>query len=1019
LTVRLKTVLIIAITSVGLMVALYFATRFFFLDEFAALEQTSAQQGMRKAEDALIDEIDNLDKANADNSAFDGTYENMARPSNGFFESILSSSSGGALGLQKVNFLVFVDTSGRIVSAKGFDLSTDAAVDIPESFKSHISPIDALLKHPTTRSKVDGVLMLPEGPLLVASRPIVKSNFMGPDRGTLLVGRFLDSVELERLAERTHLSLAFQRLGGSRLPTEYEEARHHLDLPESVHISPLSEKSIAAYALVRDIYGKPALILRAQMPRLIYRQGRRSILYFLGALLFSGTLFSVFLQLLLQRSVVSRLGALNASVSSIAASGDTFARLSCSGQDEIATLGQAINRMLISLQHSQARLGEAEERHRAFMNNIPAIATITDDDGRYLYINEKFAKLHGTDLEQLQSKNGATWMTAEAAERIRSHDLEVRSSGRVLEFEEVIPAADGTLHSWLTFRFPLVGPEGRSLIGAVSVDITGRKRMEAELRSAKDAAEAANRAKSQFLANMSHEIRTPMNGILGMTELVLDTELDSGQREYLNMAKFSADSLLSLINDILDYSKMEAGKLEIDAIEFDLGDTLSDTMKALSLRAHQKGLELAYEVRPDVPDALVGDPGRLRQLIVNLVGNAIKFTEKGEVIVYVEAASRAADDLELHFTVADTGIGIPAEKQVAIFDPFTQADGSTTRTYGGTGLGLTISSRLVELMGGQIWVESELGKGSRFHFKLRVALQKLPPRTIVPRAPMSVRDLRVLVVDDNATNRQILLKMLTNWHMDPTAVDGAASAITALAEAQGLGRSFSVILLDAQMPEMDGFALAEHIKLGPGSATTTVMMLSSAGQRGDALRCRKIGVAAYLTKPFRQEELLEAILTALGASPRRQEPPALVTRHSLRQNRHHLRILLVEDNAVNQVLAVRLLEKRGHTVAVAGNGKEALLAVEKQSFDLVLMDVQLPEMDGIEATAAIRRREKTSGNHLAIVAMTAHAMVGDKERCLEAGMDDYISKPIRPDELTELLGRYSLVSSTEAKIPRV
>src|SRR5580704_7634101 len=380
------------------MVALYFATRFFFLDEFAALEQTSAQQGMRKAEDALIDEIDNLDKANADNSAFDGTYENMARPSDGFFESILGSSSGGGLGLQKVNFLVFVDTSGRIVSAKGFDLSTDAAVDIPESFKAHILLTDALLKHPTTRSKVDGVLMLPEGPLLVASRPIVKSNFMGPDRGTLLVGRFLDSVELERLADRTHLSLVLHRIDGSQLPTEYEEARHHLGLPESIHISPLSEKSIAAYTLVRDIYGKPALILRAEMPRLIYRQGRRSILYFLGALLVSGTLFSVFLQLLLQRSVVSRLGALNASVSSIAASGDTFARLSCSGQDEIATLGQAINRMLVSLRHSQARLGEAEERHRAFMNNIPAIATITDDDGRYLYINEKFAKLHGTAL---------------------------------------------------------------------------------------------------------------------------------------------------------------------------------------------------------------------------------------------------------------------------------------------------------------------------------------------------------------------------------------------------------------------------------------------------------------------------------------------------------------------------------------------------------------------------------------------------------------------------------------------
>jgi len=658
---------------------------------------------------------------------------------------------------------------------------------------------------------------------------------------------------------------------------------------------------------------------------------------------------------------------------------------------------------------------------QALMENLPHNIYFKDRESRFTRINKALIRCFGLEDPSLAiGKRDADFFTEEHARQALADEQEILRTGEArLDIEEKETWADGHVTWASTSKLPLRTPEGE-VIGTfgISRDITDRKQAAEQLKAAKEAAEEASRVKSEFLATMSHEIRTPMNGVIGMIDLLRHTNPSPQQRMYLELASQSAETLLHLLNDILDFSKIEAGKFELEAVGFKLRDTLGDTLQMLGGLAADKGLELTYRIPPDIPDDLIGDPGRLCQVVVNLTGNAIKFTQDGEIVMNVKMKELTEKEVTLHFAIRDTGPGIPPDKQKIIFEAFRQADSSMSRQFGGSGLGLAISAQLVEMMQGHLDVKSEIGQGSTFHFSATFTLGTVDEEATI--TPVDVQDLRTLVVDDNQTNCLILEEMLNSWRMKPTVVASGQAALIEMGRACGMGQPYQLAILDGMMPLMDGFTLAAEIRQIPDIQDTPLVMLSSARNPESSQQCRQLGIAYCLLKPVKQSDLLDTILMVLSKKPEQTLAPDSAGYEWSNPSRS-LRILLAEDGLVNQKVAQAILEQAGHQVTIANNGSEAIVAYENKAFDLVLMDVQMPHMDGFEATATIRTREKQAGQHIPIIAMTAHAMKGDRQHCLDAGMDGYLPKPIRAQDLLQTiqttLAEFSQSASSESEIP--
>ena len=1012
-----KVLLSISVVITLALVVMLCVSKAIVLEGFTRLEEQEVQTNLERAKNSIDSELAELSKIGGDWARWDDARDFVLGNKPDFFDSNLQADSISNLNF---NFMMFVDNSGKIVHVSAVDPETAEYILLPPEITERVLANRSLLTMTEPKDTKSGLIILPEEIIMVAAQPISNSVSEKPVSGTLIIGRYLNERTIKRLSERTQLDLSIVH---GDVPAHSDEASVNL----------LSKDMVEGYTNIFNLDGKKHVTLKMTLPRVIYNCGLETVRYFTVAIISTIVLVLAALVLILQKIVLRPINTLTERFTAIGMDCDADTTLYTERGDEIGSLARSFDSLMKNLrnrltEHKQAEdaLRESEERFRSLVSNMPGAVyrCINDADWTMNFMSDEIASFSGypaADFINNSVRTYASIIHSDDRKRVdRSVQEKIKEKARYA-VEYRICCADGSI-KWVREQGQgIFEPTGNLLwLDGVIFDITERRQAEEELQEtnrhleiataiANDMATQAgmaNIAKSEFLANMSHEIRTPMNGVIGMTGLLMDTELNDEQRDYIKTVQSCGESLMVIINDILDFSKIEAGKLDIETLDFDIRDVLEDFAGIMAMKANEKGLEFLCAASPEVPSYLRGDPGRLRQILTNLTGNAIKFTAQGEVALRVTVQSKTDSEAVLRFSVSDTGIGIPAEKIDLLFNKFTQVDASTTRKYGGTGLGLAISKQLAEKMGGQIGVHSAEGKGSEFWFTARLGLQSKgvhERKTLV-----QIQGKRILVVDDNATNREILTTRLTSWGAIVAESPDGLSALKSMIFAADTRTPFEVVITDMQMPVMDGLMLGRAIRQDQRFKETCLMMMTSLGQPCSSEELAAIGFAACLNKPVRPSELFARLTAALTdtANPEPLEAKsASVSDSSMR--RGTVRILLAEDNITNQRVAIGVLKKMGlHADAVA-NGLEAVKALETLPYDLVLMDVQMPEMNGLEATQRIRDPHSAVRDHaVPIIAMTANAMQGDREKCLEAGMNDYVSKPISVKALTEKLAHW-------------
>ncbi|MFN8588297.1 MAG: CHASE4 domain-containing protein [Candidatus Eisenbacteria bacterium] len=1003
------------------------------LADSARLEREDATLDVQRVVSAFDQQREDLESKLSDWSNWDDTYAFAQHPNPAF---IASNVSAEALASLRLDAMVIANARGELVLSMGLDSTQKAAHPVPEQLEALFRATSGPLVPDSLHHHVAGIVLLDEHPMLVAVQPILTSQYEGPSAGRILFGRWLDEREIRKLAARTHLYVGATRLDRPRPPeAEPDEAFAHLDSAGTITVHTHGGEHVAAHTRLDDLYGHPALLLTVTQTRTLWEQGVKSTRRQVIAMIVAFVFLALATLLLLHFLVLRRVNSLARQVGAIGSFEGAPPHVQVDGADELSALAGEVNHMLDSLHRSQKRLLESEVTLRTFYdsaNMMRGMVELQDDDVRHLFDNPNTEQFWGVDHDGTRGRlASALGMAPEPLETWVQQLRLAAAHGAALSFE-YRQVRQGDLRILAATVCPLARRDGEPQRFAYVVeDATDRRRAELELRRARDEADAANRAKSEFLATMSHEIRTPLNGVLGMASLLLDGGLPPVQREYAETIVTSGEALLTIINDILDLSKIEAGRFTLEKAPFDLGTAIEDVCELLSANAANKGLSLQVLFPPAVPSRVVGDANRIRQVLLNLVGNAIKFTEKGGVRITVSGATAPGGVAELQVAVQDSGIGIPPDKAARLFQPFMQADASMSRRYGGTGLGLAICKRLVELMSGDILLRSVEGEGSTFTMQVRLPLDPSAPARVPP--PAALAGARVLLASSLPGEREALLPWLEYWGARVDLVDSRAAASRRIAAAATSGDPVRIVIADETLEGAEGAegeSLSRALR-GEGLGEDSALLL--VGQRThnrDFARLQAAGASGWIGRPWRLGPLSQVLQrlaagaagefvtresahaalapASSGGVPEAPGTPSVADVLDMLAGPLPFagtRILLAEDIPTNQKVAVRMLEKIGCVVTVAENGRIAFEKYSTEPFDLVLMDCQMPEMDGFEATRAIREREAGAG-HIPIVALTANAMEGDRERCLASGMDDFVSKPVRRETLIQTLERW-------------